>query len=80
MSANDETDCWTCRHRYNIPNNAHIGCSSPNPDMQGKAYGKANGWFEYPFCFDPVWKLTTCPHHEVGDPDYELRDLTGVWK
>lgn len=23
----DAPQCWTCKHRYDIPNNAHIGCA-----------------------------------------------------
>ena len=53
-------ECWTCKSRYPVPGNAHIGCSTPDPDMTGNEHGIKNGWFVYPYCFDPTWKTKDC--------------------
>lgn len=58
-------ECWDCTNRYPIPGNAHIGCRKPDPDMTGHKHGIKNGWFIYPFCFDPTWKTKLCANFEA---------------
>jgi hypothetical protein len=58
------TECWTCAHRREVPGNAHIRCSNPDPAMQGDPHGTKNGWFFYPIVFDPTWKTKECANFE----------------
>lgn len=55
-----KSECWSCGFRRSIPGNTHIMCTCPDPDMEGEPYGVDSGWFNYPICFDPVWKLKNC--------------------
>ena len=61
---NREDNCYECKHKRNVPGNAHIMCMKPDPDMTGDPYGIQNGWFVYPVVFDPVWKTKICSNHE----------------
>ncbi len=54
------TECWKCVNRRDVPGTAHIACADPDPKMTGNAHGIRNGWFFYPFCFDPTWKTKAC--------------------
>ena len=58
------SECWTCRHRREVPGESHIRCAKPDPDMAGSEHGIRKGWFAYPFLFDPVWKTRLCANHE----------------
>ena len=58
------TECDTCKHRQTIPGDKHIACSKPDPNMTGARHGKINNWFNYPLCFDPIWKTTLCVNFE----------------
>lgn len=65
------TNCYTCVHRKEIPFSAHSTClffwkNKKNPTvepLQFKQYGKDNGWFDFPYDYDPVWITSQCPHH-----------------
>jgi len=57
-------ECWTCKHRRAVPGNAHILCANPDQEMKGEMHGIVNGWFNYPWCFDPVWKTRLCNNYE----------------
>lgn len=59
--------CSNCKHKRRVPGNAHIACAKPDPAMKGDAHGIKNGWWYYPFLFDPVWNLTLCANHEPVD-------------
>jgi len=60
-------DCYKCKFRRNIPGDCHSSCSHPNVGenaveklgIQGSPHGIRNGWFMWPFNFDPVW-LQNC--------------------
>ena len=67
MKRNKRTECWTCRHRRDIPGNCHIGCGNPDPEMIGDQQGIDGGWFFYPVNFDPTWKLKECRHYSPVD-------------
>jgi len=58
-------ECYSCKHRENVPGNAHIRCAKPDPEMTGNDYGKRNGWFYYPQLFDPTWKTKDCTNYET---------------
>jgi hypothetical protein len=61
--------CWHCKHKREVPGNAHIRCAKPDPEMRGAEHGKANGWWYYPLLFDPVWNLTICRNYEPAEVD-----------
>lgn len=58
------TECNTCTNAAEVPNNCHIRCDKPDPDMTGDKYGMSQGWFIYPMLFDPVWKTKFCNNYE----------------
>lgn len=53
-------ECYQCVNRRDVTGNAHIKCISPDAEMTGDPHGIKNGWFIYPFLFDPVWKTKSC--------------------
>lgn len=59
------TNCHQCKHKRNIPGEAHIRCNKPDSQVMGKAYGIAHGCFYYPAVFDPVWIENECRNFEV---------------
>ena len=61
---NKMNECYHCKHRRNVPGNAHIQCVKPDADVRGNPHGIANGWFFYPFLYDPSWKETMCNNYE----------------
>jgi hypothetical protein len=54
-------NCHTCRHhRSLLPESMHSRCVHPWPEhlrVEGDAYGRACGWFNWPQDFDPTWLL-----------------------
>ena len=56
--------CYSCKNKHNIPGDCHIGCSKPDPNMTGNPHGISNGWFFYPFNFDPIWMTKKCSNYE----------------
>lgn len=59
-----KNECYYCKHRQEVPGDAHISCDKPDPKMEGDIYGIQSGWFFYPVCFDPVWKEKNCRNYE----------------
>lgn len=59
--------CYSCKHRRKVSGNAHIACAKPDPDMKGDPHGIKNGWWSYPFLFDPTWNTTICKNHEDAE-------------
>ena len=55
-----QDNCHQCKYRRSIPGDCHITCINPDPNMTGHSHGIKNGWFFYPFNFDPAWKTKTC--------------------
>ena len=53
-------ECWYCKEKREVPENAHIKCANPDPEMTGDERGKRKGWFYYPASFDPIWKTKKC--------------------
>ena len=53
-------ECYYCKFRGEVPGSAHIMCSFPDEEMTGDPHGIKEGWFLYPFNFDPVWKTKKC--------------------
>ena len=56
-------DCYICKHRKEVPGDAHSSCANPKANVKGALHGIKSGWFLYPFSFDPVW-LETCDGFE----------------
>ncbi len=59
-----KTECRQCIHMRTIPGNANIECRRPDVNMVGNRHGIANGWFLYPWNFDPIWKEKRCATFE----------------
>ena len=57
---NEMNECWNCIHKCTVPGNCHIKCDKPDLSMTGNAHGIKNGWFFYPFNFDPTWATKEC--------------------
>lgn len=62
--------CHQCRHVRSIPGDAHVACAKPCPTVVGAEHGVRNGWFLYPFNFDPGWG-SGCTHFESVDAPVE---------
>ncbi len=48
-------DCYNCAFKQKIPGSAHIACNSSTAKVEGDPNGIYNGWFFYPYNFDPTW-------------------------
>lgn len=55
---NHMNECYRCIHRSEIQGSVHSKCMNPSQSVahNGDEYGKKNGWFSYPYSFDPTWK------------------------
>ena len=60
MVMTNKPDCYKCEFRRAIPGDCHSQCTNPDPEMTGNTHGISNGWFFYPFNFDPIWKTKEC--------------------
>lgn len=57
-------NCYDCKHRREIPGDAHSSCANFNAKATGNDHGRRMGWFYWPFNFDPTW-LQTCDGFEA---------------
>lgn len=64
LKINMYNECYYCKHMAEVPGESHIRCNNPVSDMKGDKVGVMNGWFNYPFLFDPVWKTKQCENYE----------------
>ena len=61
--------CYSCQNRENIPGNAHSRCSKKGGvTIFAKKHGFDNGWFSFPFNFDPVWIVACNGFDETEKP------------
>jgi hypothetical protein len=62
-------DCYKCKYRGTIPYDMHSRCNHPTGliNVKGNPRGIKNGWFTFPFNFDPLW-LEECDGFEVNLP------------
>jgi hypothetical protein len=51
----ERPNCYQCVHRRELPGDAHSRCNNINANVVGHEHGKVNGWFSWPYNFDPVW-------------------------
>lgn len=58
------TKCHKCKHVRSIPGDCHVSCSKPDLQMTGNMHGINNGWFFYPFNYDPCWMTKECSNYE----------------
>ena len=63
MEESVKPNCYTCVFKGVVPGNAHISCSNWKATVTGDPYGIKNGWFIWPFLFDPTW-LRSCNGHK----------------
>ena len=59
----NKPDCYKCKFRGELVGNAHSQCSNLKATVVGNKHGIENGWFFWPFNFDPVW-LESCDGFE----------------
>lgn len=59
-----KTDCYKCKFRNSVPGSPHSNCSNPDHNMTGNEHGRCNGWFIYPWDFDPIWRTKECDNFE----------------
>ena len=64
--------CYQCKHRRTIPGDAHTQCAFQwNPKKQaipeGSPRGIENGWWYFPFNFDPIWMIGECGEFDAKD-------------
>ena len=52
-------NCYKCIHRLTIPGDCHSRCNNFEAKVKGNIHGIKNGWFSWPFNFDPIW-LESC--------------------
>lgn len=58
MSDTPKPSCYECKHRVEIPGEAHSRCTNLNANVTGSDYARMKGWFFHPYNFDPAWLLT----------------------
>lgn len=75
LAGKEPPDCYICKHRYNIPGDAHSQCRHPSASIidllgihlgvgnslgvTGNQFGISKGWFMWPMNYDPIW-LRSC--------------------
>ena len=66
--------CYNCIHRRKLVGDAHSACNNVLADVTGNKHGIKNGWFQWPFNFDPIW-LESCDGFS-DDPNDTLPEQT----
>ncbi len=59
-------NCYKCSNRLPIPGDAHSRCTNAGATVKGNPHGIRNGWFNWPWNFDPVW-LVDCDGFEASE-------------
>lgn len=54
----DKPNCYKCQHIRPVPGSAHNGCANAEAKVIGAKHGIRNGWFFYPYDFDPCWLIS----------------------
>ena len=64
--------CYQCAYRDEVPGSAHSRCRfawTTEARPQGNPYGIRQGWFIFPWNYDPTWGPDDCPSKsETRDP------------
>lgn len=64
-------ECYSCKYRQGVPGDCHISCGKPSRNVRGEEWGIENGWFFYPWNFDPTWKVNLCDNFEEDREEEE---------
>ena len=48
-------NCFNCQHSRTLPGDCHLSCENKNANVIGSSSGIRNGWFNWPYNFDPLW-------------------------
>jgi hypothetical protein len=64
--------CYGCAYRAEIPGNAHSRCHNKEAVVAGDAHGIKNGWFVWPYNFDPTWLIECDGWAEAGTVRVEM--------
>lgn len=54
----NKPNCYNCKHRCDLTWDAHSRCNHPDKRrlvVIGNRHGIKNGWFNWPWNFDPTW-------------------------
>ena len=62
----DKPNCIKCKHRRSIAGDCHSQCANYGANVTGNPHGISNGWFMWPFNFDPAW-LESCDGFEAKE-------------
>lgn len=67
----NEKACYQCKHRGTVPGDTHSMCAfnwatSENLPPQGNSHGIKNGWWIFPFNYDPTWMIGECIAFDDG--------------
>ncbi len=65
--------CRSCKYMTTNGGTHHIGCSKRNVLVSGSEHGIKNGWFEFPYNFDPIW-LEECVSYR--SKSFDLKSLS----
>ena len=61
---NNSEQCYNCKFRGTLYNSAHSKCNAewrtPQEMPKGEDWGIKNGWFYFPYNYDPVWMNDKC--------------------
>ncbi len=79
-----QKQCYGCGYKKEIRGDCHISClfdwgrmsykSGIHPP-KGNAHGIMNGWYNFPYQYDPVWMIEECPaFSKEADPAKKLPD------
>ena len=56
-------NCKLCAYKRDIPGDCHFRCANEKAKVKGALPGIRNGWFNWPYSFDPIW-LVSCDGFE----------------
>lgn len=67
MSEETKTDCFKCKHKREIPGDAHIQCVYPwrTSNINPPAAKQTQWYIMFPYNFDPVWQTESCKGYDA---------------
>jgi len=65
----EKKTCYQCKFRGEVPGSCHSRCefnwnTATSEPPKGNEHGIRNGWFMWPWNFDPVWMIDECKQFE----------------
>lgn len=75
----EKKTCYSCAYCGTIPGSCHASCtyawSNDEKMPAGDTHGIKNGWYMFPFNYDPVWMDEECTAHaKETDPSKVVKD------